>query len=95
MSSVKPQGMKAYRAPSLFQPHSARKALADAHAGRIAPLVGFWHAVSSPPIIRITAQLGFDVLCIDWEHSSCNIETMTQVSTVESGRRQQRLTLRG
>jgi len=80
MSLLNPQGMKAYRAPSLLQPHRARQALKDAHTGKITPLVGFWHAVSSPPIIRITAQLGFDVLCIDWEHSSCNIETMTQAS---------------
>jgi hypothetical protein len=81
MSLLKPQGMKAYRAPSLLQPHRARQALKDAHSGTIPPLIGFWHAVSSPPIIRITAQLGFDVLCLDWEHSSCNVETITQVST--------------
>jgi 2-keto-3-deoxy-L-rhamnonate aldolase RhmA len=80
MSTINNQGMAAYRAPSLLQPHRAREALADAYSGKVAPLIGFWHAVSSPPFVRITAQLGFDVLIIDWEHSACNIETMTQVS---------------
>lgn len=80
MYAANNEGMTAYRAPSLLQPHRGRDALADAHSGKIAPLIGLWHAVSSPPIVRITAQLGFDVLCIDWEHSACNIETMTQVS---------------
>ncbi|KAE9367263.1 Phosphoenolpyruvate/pyruvate domain-containing protein [Stipitochalara longipes BDJ] len=79
MSVLKAQGMKEYRAPSLLQPHRARQALKDAQSGKIPPLIGFWHAVSSPPIVRITAQLGFDVLCLDWEHSSCNIETITQM----------------
>jgi len=80
MSTLKSQGMTAYRAPSLLQPLRARDALVNAHSGKIAPLIGLWHAVSSPPIVRITAQLGFDVLYLDWEHSACNIETMTQVS---------------
>jgi 4-hydroxy-2-oxoheptanedioate aldolase len=83
MSTVNNQGMTAYRAPSLLQPHRARDALADAHPGKIAPLIGLWHDVSSPTIVRITAQLGFDVLCLDWEHSACNIETMTQLSAGE------------
>ena len=83
MSTVNNQGMTAYRAPSLLEPHCARDALADAYSEKIAPLIGLWHAVSSPPIVRITAQFGFDVLCLDWEHSACNIETMTQVSARE------------
>ena len=72
--------MLAYRAPSLLQPHRARQALKDSHDGKIAPLVGYWHAVSAPSVVRITAQLGFDVLCLDWEHSSVNVETLTQAS---------------
>jgi 4-hydroxy-2-oxoheptanedioate aldolase len=83
MPTINNQGMAAYRAPSLLQPHRARDALADAHSGKIAPFIGLWHAVSSSPIVRITAQLGFDVLCLDWEHSACNIETVTQVSRRE------------
>jgi 4-hydroxy-2-oxoheptanedioate aldolase len=76
----KDQGMVAYRAPSLLQPHRARQAFADAHIGRIPPLIGFYCGVSCPPIAKIVAQFGYDLVWIDWEHSSCNVETMTQVS---------------
>jgi 4-hydroxy-2-oxoheptanedioate aldolase len=72
-------GMAAYRAPSLLQPHRAREALSDAHAGRIPPLIGYFSCLASPPIAKIVAQLGFDVVLIDWEHSAMNAETMTQV----------------
>lgn len=72
-------GMAAYRAPSLLQPHRLREAIADAHAGRIPPLIGYFCGLSSIAIGRIAAQLGFDVVWIDWEHSSMNVETMTQM----------------
>ncbi|KAF4624741.1 hypothetical protein G7Y89_g13428 [Cudoniella acicularis] len=72
-------GMKAYRAPSLFQPHRAREALADAHAGKIPPIVGFFCGLSSPPVAKLVALFGFDLVWIDWEHASTNVETMTQM----------------
>lgn len=72
-------GMAAYRAPSLLQPHRLREAIRDAHDGKIAPLVGFYSGLASPPIAKLAAQFGFDVLWIDWEHSAMNVETMTQV----------------
>jgi hypothetical protein len=72
-------GMAAYRAPSLSQPHRAREALADAHAGRIPPLIGFFCGLSCPPVAKFVAQFGFDIVWIDWEHASTNVETMTQV----------------
>jgi 4-hydroxy-2-oxoheptanedioate aldolase len=75
----KPQGMAAYRAPPLLQPHRARDAIRDAHHGRIPPLTGFYCGVSCPPLAKVVAQLGYDLVWIDWEHSSCNVETMTQV----------------
>jgi 4-hydroxy-2-oxoheptanedioate aldolase len=73
------KGMAAYRAPSLLQPHRARQALRDAHNGIIPPLIGFYCGLSSPPLAKVVAQLGYDMVWIDWEHSSCNVETMTQV----------------
>lgn len=72
-------GMAAYRAPSLLQPHRAQEALQDAHDGRIPPLIGFFCGLSCPPVAKVVAQLGFDVVWIDWEHASTNVETMTQV----------------
>jgi len=75
-------GMAAYRAPSLLQPHRAREALADAHAGRIPPLIGYFSCLASPPIAKLVAQLGFDIILIDWEHSGMNAETMTQVGYI-------------
>ncbi|KAL9623410.1 MAG: hypothetical protein Q9160_002303 [Pyrenula sp. 1 TL-2023] len=66
-----------YAAPSLFQPHRARQALRDAHEGKISPLVGIYFGLSSIPMARHIAPFGFDVAWVDWEHSSCNVETMT------------------
>ena len=77
---VAAKGMAAYRAPSLFQPHKARQALRDAYDGKINPLIGFYCGVSSVPTARIMAQLGADIVWVDWEHSSCGVETMTSVS---------------
>ncbi|KAL9113135.1 MAG: hypothetical protein Q9227_002747 [Pyrenula ochraceoflavens] len=81
MNVIPPQGegMKAYRAPSLFQPHRARQALRDAHEGKIPPLVGFYFGLSSVPLARHIAPFGFDAAWVDWEHSSCNVETMTEM----------------
>ncbi|KAJ5654237.1 hypothetical protein N7490_001240 [Penicillium lividum] len=76
---VSAKGMQAYRAPSLLQPHKARRALQDAYEGRIGPLVGFYLAFPTVPSARIAAQLGADFVWVDWEHSSCGVETMTNV----------------
>lgn len=76
---VTKMGMAAYRAPSLLQPHRAQEALQDAHDGRIPPLIGFFCGLACPPVAKVVAQLGFDIVWIDWEHASMNIETMTQV----------------
>lgn len=73
-------GMATYRAPSLFQPHQARKAIRDAHEGKIPPLMGLYLALSSIPTARFIAPMAFDAVWVDWEHSSCNVETMTTVS---------------
>ena len=75
------KGMAAYRATSLFQPHHTREAIRDAHEGKIAPLLGLYLALSSVPTARFVAPLGFDAVWIDWEHSSCGVETMTTVRT--------------
>jgi len=75
-------GMAAYRAPSLFQPHRAREAIADAHAGKIKPILGYFMGLASPPIAKLVALFGFDLVWIDWEHASMNVETMTQVRAV-------------
>ncbi|KAG4433193.1 hypothetical protein IFR05_011328 [Cadophora sp. M221] len=72
-------GMAAYRAPSLLQPHRAQDALQDAHDGRIPPLIGFFCGLACPPVAKVVAQLGFDIVWIDWEHASMNVETMTQM----------------
>ncbi|KAI9720463.1 MAG: hypothetical protein M1812_002969 [Candelaria pacifica] len=73
------QGMAAYRAPSLFQPHQARKALRDAHEGKIPPLLGLYLGLSAVPNARFVAPMAFDAVWVDWEHSSCNVETMTSM----------------
>lgn len=70
-------GMAAYRAHSLFQPHRAREAIKDAHDGKIPPLIGLYLGLSTVPTARFIAPMGFDVVWVDWEHSSCNVETMT------------------
>jgi hypothetical protein len=77
---VNAKGMQAYRAPSLLQPHKARQALQDAYEGRIGPLIGFYLALPTVPTARVAAQLGADFVWVDWEHSSCGVETMTNVS---------------
>ena len=71
------RGMAAYRAPSTFQPHRARQALQDVHDGKIAPLIGLYLGLSTVAGARFMVPLGFDAVWIDWEHSSCNVETMT------------------
>ena len=76
---VPEKGMAAYRAPSLAQPHRARQAFRDAYEGKIPPLIGYYCGISSVPTARIMAQLGADILWVDWEHSSCGVETMTNV----------------
>ncbi|KAI0470540.1 Phosphoenolpyruvate/pyruvate domain-containing protein [Xylariaceae sp. FL0804] len=75
--TCKSQGMQAYRSTSLFQPHNARQALRDAHEGKIPPLIGVYYGISSIPVCRIISPMGFDAAWIDWEHTSCNVETMT------------------
>lgn len=79
-SSSSDMGMVAYRATSLFQSHRTRQALRDAHEGKIPPLMGLYLGLSSIPTARFIAPLGFDAVWVDWEHSSCNVETMTTVS---------------
>ncbi|MCJ1354732.1 MAG: hypothetical protein MMC33_004721 [Icmadophila ericetorum] len=76
---VAEKGMAAYRAPSLTQPHRARQAIRDAYEGKINPLIGYYCGISTVPTARVMAQLGADVVWVDWEHSSCNIETMTNI----------------
>ncbi|KUJ14898.1 HpcH/HpaI aldolase/citrate lyase family protein [Mollisia scopiformis] len=71
--------MIAYRAPSLLQPHRFREAIKDAHDGKIRPLVAYFCGLSCPPIAKVIAQMGYDMVAVDWEHSSCNVETMTQM----------------
>lgn len=76
-NGVKSQGMAAYVAPSMFQPHRAREAIRDAHKKKIPPILGYYAGLSSIPITRWLAPFGFDSVWIDWEHTSCNVETMT------------------
>ncbi|KFA76030.1 hypothetical protein S40288_00321 [Stachybotrys chartarum IBT 40288] len=71
------QGMAAYAAPSLFQPHRARQAIRDAHDKKIPPLLAYYAGLASVPITRFVAPMNYDAIWIDWEHSSCNVETMT------------------
>ncbi|KAL2264327.1 hypothetical protein VTK26DRAFT_6570 [Humicola hyalothermophila] len=72
-----PQGMQKYAAPSLFQPHHARRAIRDAYEKKIPPLLGYYAGLSSVPITRFVAPMGFDMVWIDWEHTACGVETMT------------------
>ncbi|KAH8882430.1 Phosphoenolpyruvate/pyruvate domain-containing protein [Thozetella sp. PMI_491] len=69
--------MRAYAAPSLFQPHHTRQAIRDAHERKVPPMLGVYYGVSSVPTCRLLAPIGFDMIWIDWEHSACNVETMT------------------
>ncbi|TEA17337.1 4-hydroxy-2-oxo-heptane-1,7-dioate aldolase [Colletotrichum sidae] len=77
--NVATQGMNAYAAPSLFQPHKARQAIRDAHAKKIPPLMCYYSGLSSVPITRFLAPMGYDAVWVDWEHTSCNVETMTSM----------------
>ncbi|MCJ1284880.1 hypothetical protein MMC26_004217 [Xylographa opegraphella] len=77
--STTPLGMAAYRSPSLFQPHRARQALRDANSGKIAPLIGLYLGLSTIPTARFVAPMGYDMVWVDWEHSSCGVETMTTI----------------
>ncbi|KAI9158150.1 4-hydroxy-2-oxo-heptane-1,7-dioate aldolase [Paramyrothecium foliicola] len=79
MSFGTTEGMAAYAAPSLFQPHRARQAIRDAHEKKIPPILCYYAGLSSIPITRFLAPMGFDAVWIDWEHSSCNVETMTSM----------------
>ena len=71
--------MRDYVGPNLFQPHQARKAIRDAHEGKRPPLLGYFSGLSSVPVTRFLAPVGYDMVWIDWEHTSCNVETMTTV----------------
>ncbi|KAF5541764.1 Pyoverdine biosynthesis [Fusarium mexicanum] len=73
------RGMAAYRGPSLQQPHRAREALKDAYAGVISPLLGFYCGITSINVAQYVATLGYDIVWVDWEHSSCGVETMTSI----------------
>ncbi|KAM0260140.1 hypothetical protein ACHAQJ_002904 [Trichoderma viride] len=73
------QGMAAYASTSLFQPHLARQAIRDAHKKKIPPLLGYFGGLGSVKIARWVAPLNFDVVWVDWEHSSMNVETMTTI----------------
>jgi len=64
-------------ASNLWQPHNARQALRDAHEKKIPPLLGWYAGMSSIPVTRWMAPSGYDCVWIDWEHTSCNTETMT------------------
>jgi hypothetical protein len=59
--------MRDYRAPTLFQPHRAQQAIADAHAGKIPRLIGYYIGLPSPPIAKMAAQFGYDIVWIDCE----------------------------
>jgi 4-hydroxy-2-oxoheptanedioate aldolase len=69
--------MQAYAVSTLFQPHRARQAIRDAHKKKIPPLLCYYAGLSSIPITRFVAPMGYDAVWIDWEHTSCNVETMT------------------
>ncbi|KAK1759982.1 aldolase citrate lyase family [Echria macrotheca] len=74
-----PTGMQKYVSTSLQQPHRARQALRDAHEKRIPPLLGCYLGLSSIPTMRYIAPMGFDMVWIDWEHTACDVETMTSM----------------
>ncbi|KAL1870006.1 hypothetical protein VTK73DRAFT_2849 [Phialemonium thermophilum] len=79
MASAPSGDMAAYAAPSLFQPHRAREAIRDAHEKKIPPILGYYAGLTSLPITRLLAPMGFDAVWIDWEHTPCDIETMTTI----------------
>ncbi|KAK3380928.1 Pyruvate/Phosphoenolpyruvate kinase-like domain-containing protein [Podospora didyma] len=72
-SNASAQGMQAYAALSLYQPHRARQAIRDAHEKKIPPLLGYNATLSSVPMTQFLAPMGYDAVWIDWEHSSCNM----------------------
>lgn len=78
-TTMEPQGMQKYAAPSLLQPHRARQAIRDAHQKKIPPLLCYYAGLASLPITRFISPFNFDAVWIDWEHSSCNVETMTSM----------------
>ncbi|KAM6508561.1 hypothetical protein FSOLCH5_011557 [Fusarium solani] len=85
MASNAPQGMAAYAPPLFFQPHRAREAIRDAHKKKIPPILGYYAGLSALPPSRLIgksrliAPMNFDAVFIDWEHTSCNVETMTNM----------------
>jgi 4-hydroxy-2-oxoheptanedioate aldolase len=78
-TGTNPQGMLPYAAPSLFQPHRVRQAIRDAHEKKIPPILCYYAGLSSIVQTRFLAPIGFDAVWIDWEHTSCGVETMTTV----------------
>ncbi|PKS04864.1 hypothetical protein jhhlp_008228 [Lomentospora prolificans] len=77
--SVAEKGMLAYAGPNLWQPHQARQAIRDAHEKKIPPLLFYYAGLSSVPLTRFLAPMGYDGVWIDWEHTPCNVETMTDM----------------
>ncbi|KUI60701.1 4-hydroxy-2-oxovalerate aldolase [Cytospora mali] len=47
-----PEGMQAYAAPSLFQPHRARQAIRDAYDGKIPSMLGYYAGLSSVAMVH-------------------------------------------
>lgn len=90
-AAVQEQGMAVYAAKSLFQPYNTRQAIRDAHDKKIPPLLGVYYGVSSIPTCRLLAPIGFDTVWIDWEHSACNIETMTTVGRATASSPEKRI----
>ncbi|KAK1997840.1 hypothetical protein LX36DRAFT_657173 [Colletotrichum falcatum] len=39
----------------------------------------YYSGLSAVPLTRFLAPMGYDAVWIDWEHTSCNVETMTSV----------------
>jgi 4-hydroxy-2-oxoheptanedioate aldolase len=65
----------------MTQPHKARHALRNAYEGKIDPLICYYCGVGSVPTARIMAQMGADMVWVDWEHASMGVETMTSVGS--------------
>ncbi|KAK7217675.1 hypothetical protein V2G26_005678 [Clonostachys chloroleuca] len=71
--------MDKYAALTFFQPHNARQAILDCHEGKIPPMLCVFYGIASIPVSRLLAPFGFDAIWFDWEHSACNVETMTTI----------------
>ncbi|CAH0026128.1 unnamed protein product [Clonostachys rhizophaga] len=71
--------MDKYAALSFFQPHNTRQAIRDCHEGKIPPMLCVFFGIASIPVSRLLAPFGFDAIWFDWEHSACNVETMTTI----------------